>query len=300
VNSPLEALSTALDKGASTEGMIWLREGLEELTSSERPADVLARRFPAALRRLGREPLGVPLQLTTSCGVLSAANWPKGDAGRACLMLRALASQAVDATELANTLFRQGDEGERAAVVRILCLLPAPCTLRRLALEAGRINSLILFAALALDNPYPCACFDDHQFNQVVVKSFFNGLSVVRIIGLSTRANPELAQMCEDYIRERQAAGRALPADIWLALEPHASPAGFALLLTHLEHPEPTHRHFSALALNRAMAAGRRRDDPRVNALLAERREVETDPDVRRALAAEPQIDPATINGDHN
>ena len=283
----LDALLAGLESACPPEGLAWLRQGLEAVRASPQPLEALSGRFPSALRHLGREPLGGALALTTPCGPLNPAPWPRGDAGRACLLLTALAPRPGETQALVTTLFRQGDEGERAALVRALCLLPDPCTLRPLALEAGRINSLHLYAALALDNPYPSTCYADHDFNQLVLKCLFNGLPVGRIRGLGGRANPELSRMCEDYLDERQAAGRTVPEDIWLALEPCASPRGLTLVLDHLGHPEPGHRYHAAVALGLALAAGRRHDDPSVAAALTRRREIENDPQVRRALAAD-------------
>lgn len=280
---PLDTLNAALAQALAPEALAWLQQGLAEVAQAADPLGALSPRFPAALRRLGREPLGSAgaLVLASPCGPLDAAPWPRGDAGRACLLLTALGPRPGATPALVTALFRQGDEGERAALVRALCLLPDPCTLLPLALEAGRINSLNLFAALALDNPYPAACYDDHGFNQVVLKTLFNGLPVGRIQGLGARANPELSRMCEDYLDERRAAGRGVPEDIWLPLEPFASPRGLDLTLEYLADPPAGHRYHAALAL----AGGRHRDDPAVAAALAARRDLESDPRVRRALA---------------
>lgn len=290
---PLDTLLAALTGCLVPEALTWLHQGLDEVGQTPEPLAALSRRFPAALRRLGRELLGGQVPLITACGDLDAAPWPRGDAGRACLLLAALANREAIVQPLVTALFRQGDEGERAALIRALCVLPDSCSLLPLAQEAGRINSLDLFAALALDNPYPATCYDDHSFNQMVLKSLFNGLPIARICGLGGRANPELSRMCEDYLDERVAAGRTVPGDIWLALEPHASPRGLALALDYLCHPDPAHRYHAALALTRALAAGRHTEDPKVATALAERRAAETDPRVCRLLAAEP-------NGDHN
>jgi hypothetical protein len=118
------------------------------------------------------------------------------------------------------------------------------------------------------------------MFNQLVLKCLFNGLPVERIVGLTRRGNPELARMCEDYVGERLAAGRSVPADIWLALEPHASAAGIALILSYLDHDDPRHRRYAALALSRRQA------EPPVATALSRRRACETDPAARDALQA--------------
>jgi hypothetical protein len=275
--TPKQALLSALEAHAPADAVAWLHAGMAS-AAAERSRDAIGPLFAAAMRRLGREPLDAAAPLSTACGPLVAALWRRGDAGRASLLIAATEAAQAGWEDLVTWLFRQGDEDERAAVIRSLCLLPKPCSLLTLALEAGRTNSMTYYAALALDNPYAAACYDDHAFNHVVLKCLFNGLPIERVIGLRRRANPELTGMCENYIGERLAAGRAVPADIWLALEPHAGASGMALMSSHLDHPDADHRRYAALALSR------RRSDPGVGAALAARLAVETDPAVRAAI----------------
>jgi hypothetical protein len=147
-------------------------------------------------------------------------------------------------------------------------------------MESGRANSLALYAALALDNPYPSACYDDSAFNQLVLKSLFNDLPLARIIGLAERSNSELSQMCEEYRDERVAAGRCVPRDIWLALAPHASDRGLALALEALDDGDPEHRYNAIVALSR------RCDEQRVGRALSDRLARETDSKLCRLLRA--------------
>jgi len=276
---PPEFFVAALEKCVDAAALDWLKEGLESIGVSDDKENQLAVRSASAERRLGSASLGEkPLTLSTACGTLDVGAWRRGDAGRICLMLAALANAEAGWQTLVRNFFRQGDEAERAAIVRALCLLREPCALLDVAQEAGRINSLHLYAALALDNPYPAACFDEHAFNQVVLKCLFNGLPIAHIVGLPRRANSELSRMCEDYIDERTAAGREVPYDIWLAVEPHASPRGLALILLALRDGERSHRYNAALALSRRPA------DPRVREAFASRLPLETDPSINDVL----------------
>jgi len=278
-------LRSAVAATAPQAGVRWLDEAVAAVHAAapEQKADLVMRWSPGARRRLGDGALGLAgPTLATACGPLPTAPWRAGDTGRACLLLAAVEALGDAGGEraavLADTLFRAGDEGERAALVRALCLLPAPCAAAATAKAAGRINSLRLYAALALDNPFPAACYGERDFNQVVLKCLFNGLPVGRIMGLDRRAGAELARMCEDYRDERVAAGRAVPPDIWLALVPHGSERGLALALAALDDSDAGHR------LNAARALASRGGEPAVAAELARRRESETDPAVRAAL----------------
>ncbi len=254
--------------GASDSGATWLASAIERLDGSDGLADELSMLWAMARRKLGDEPLGDRLPtLDSAQGTVVVANWPAGDAGRVAMLLHA-ASIDADPAALASAVFRYGDETERAAVIRALPLLPDPQGLRPLALEAGRVNSLLLFSALAQDNPYPAGVYSEHEFNQLVLKSLFTGLEVGRIVGLDRRANAELSRMCCDYVGEREAAGRDVPRDIWLALAPHADEAAMAVLVRYLADADADHRYNAATALaglddvpETAVAAARRQRD---------------------------------------
>jgi hypothetical protein len=181
--------------------------------------------------------------------------------------------------EWVTALYQQGDESERMTVMQGLSLFPDGPALKPLALENGRVNSLPLFAALALANPYPAAYYSEPEFNQLVLKALFLGLGIATLSGLPQRANAELARMCEDYLDERLAAGRSLPADLWLALAPCASPRGEQRIIEYANHADPYHRYYAALALQQRQA-----QHPAARQALATRLTLETDADILAVL----------------
>lgn len=217
--------------------------------------------------------------LATPCGALSIGGWPVADVGRATLVLAAQDAAGPPGMQVVESLYRHGDEGERAAVLRALALFDPGELGKPLALEAGRANSKVLLASLMLGNPYPAARYSDSEFNQLVLKALFIGFPLAGIVGLGARANAELSRMCEDYYDERIAADRAAPADIWLALAPHASPRGEALLSEHLAHADPRHRYYAIHAAARLASAR-----PTLAEQLRARLTAESDPDCMTAL----------------
>lgn len=259
----------------------WLEGGLAAVSAAQ-GLDVLSGLYATAARRLATDPLGeAAAAVPTPCGSLDAGRWSRADAGRACLLAAAVARGDTPPGELAQGLFRYGDEGERVSLIRALCLIPDPCSALALAREAGRITSLKLYTALALDNPYPSACYDEHDFNGLVLKCLFNALPIGRVVGLADRANPGLSSLCEDYRDERVLAGRSVPPDIWLALVPHASTRGMALAIDALGADDAKVRRYAALAL------GTRRAEPQVQAALEARRSLEPDPEIAGVLGVQ-------------
>lgn len=244
----LQAALAAVDARA----MQRLSGPLEAVHRADDPLQALLTASARVNRLLGEVAAGALAgRLQPEAGTLPLDDWCASDAARILLLLEALESPAVDPAHLVHAYFKGGDESERAALIRGLALLPEPAAHRPVALEAGRINSLKLYAALALNNPYPAAFYADHEFNQLVLKSLFTGLGIGRIVGLTRRANPELSQMCRDYVQERENAFRDVPRDIWLALAPCMDDVGERQLLRYLEDADPSHRYYAAYAARR-------------------------------------------------
>lgn len=135
-------------------------------------------------------------------------------------LLRAVLEQtaASEHEAIVRELYRTGEQGEQRSVLRTLPKLPEPERFTPLAIEACRTNSLLVFAAIAAENRFPTDYFPEHNFNQLVLKAIFLGLSVARIERLSSRINDELRRMLREYERERLAAGRSVPHDVPLLL----------------------------------------------------------------------------------
>lgn len=243
-------LQDALAARLPPEQSAWLGQALARIGAEADAENTLLALSAMAGRKLGSAPLGggAP-DLPFPGGAMPAAHWTLAEAGRVLLLLAARAAHPAQADSLAGQVFRQGDEAEAGAALRGLALLDEGGRLKAHALEAGRTNNKALYSCLLQHNPYPAAFYTDHEFNQLVLKALFLGLPITAVAGLAARANPELSRMCEDYIDERLAAGRGVPGDIWLALGPHASAHGLALLRRHAEGKDPEHRRFAALAL---------------------------------------------------
>lgn len=235
-----EALRARLEQ-ASPEALAWLAAARAALATGD-PGAMLAAVYAPARRELGAHgALDVP----------EIGRWTIAAAARAVVLDEALGHTPGAALALTQHLYRESDEAAQIDLVRSLPLLACAAALKPLALEAGRTNSRAVFAALALDNPYPARYYTEREFNHLVLKALFLDLPIARVVGLARRANAELARMCEDYVEEREAAGRSVPADIWLAAAPHASARGEAMLARYAASGEPRQRRYAREALAR-------------------------------------------------
>lgn len=175
--------------------------------------------FAGAGRRLGRAPLlpdAAESQRLAAAGLApSPAGWGLDECGRGALLLKVLEPmQGTDRRGLAAEVYHRGEVRERQALLRVLAYLPDPQGFRELAVEACRTSVESVFRAMACDNPYPAAHFEEASFNQMVLKAVFVGAPLDRVHDLSRRMNPDLVRMAEDYAAERRAAGRAVPKDL--------------------------------------------------------------------------------------
>lgn len=117
-------------------------------------------------------------------------------------------------------LLSTADMGELVTLFKALIVYPFAEEYRNFVADGIRTNIKNVFEAIALDNPYPAKYLDEKQWNQMVLKSVFNGSPLYRIVGLDQRANAALSQQLSDYAHERWAAGRMVNPELWRAAAP--------------------------------------------------------------------------------
>ncbi|UGA40151.1 hypothetical protein JOS77_12860 [Chromobacterium haemolyticum] len=121
------SLLDAADRHNAAQALVWL-DACRRLTADAPEPAACRRLFSVANRQLAALTLlpKAAIKALQAQRVLAAEAWSPGDAGRALLLLRALAAGADPA--LAFDLYRGGDSLEQQAVVKALILLPKPET----------------------------------------------------------------------------------------------------------------------------------------------------------------------------
>lgn len=165
----------------------------------------IGRVFPAAARRTARGP--VP-------GHEAQAE----DAVRVELVSAAAAGLTSEALlEELRALYRFGDSDEKRAVLEALNSVEDPgLDGSDLALDALRTNDTRLVGAAMGAH---ATRLPDDAWRHGVLKCLFTGVPVARVAGLRERADAELAAMAGRFARERQAAGRDVPADVTVVID---------------------------------------------------------------------------------
>jgi hypothetical protein len=222
--SPRDRLLEMVRPRLSGEAWQWLEQALQE--SAGATLDALAVLYTRAAAKVGT---------TALSGVAAAPDsrqpdveprfegWTVADAARAALLLTVAERNRDGFVEAAVACFERGDSAEQLSWLKSTAVLPLPDRFLLTVIDACRTSILPLFEAVACDNPYPSQHFPERNFNQLVLKALFNGVALSRIVGLSGRLNAELTRMAGDYADERRAAGRAVPADIGLAMQPRST-----------------------------------------------------------------------------
>ena len=188
---------------------LWLREAVERVRAEPGAIGAL---FPAAGRKVGR-----------------AARHPESDQDGlvhgtvddvARTRLLATLAETLPADEFGtelSTLYRYGDGAERRGVIRALSTLPASVTDPvagpgvEIVADALRGNDIQVIAAAL--GEFATRHLDQHAWRHGVLKFLFLGVPLAAVTGLGRRADDELTRMVADYAREREAAGREVPAD---------------------------------------------------------------------------------------
>lgn len=179
----------------------WWQQALDQLT--HRPdAETVVLLSSQCRRHLGER----------SVPQLDATAWTRTQLARALLQAQALARRSTaERQPLLRQLFSWGDDLEKIATLKALDWLDDKGDCLDLALQAGRTNNCQVFAAIALDNPYPARHYGERAFHQLVLKALGMALDVRRILGLPQRRGHLLNQLALELLEERLAAGREAP-----------------------------------------------------------------------------------------
>ena len=212
--SPLAACLLDLVERRAVAQRTWLRE-----TAAAAEAHTLETAFAETSRRVGAAPFALA---DAERAVLSALGvdwsldaWAIDDAARAVWLLLVAERAAADLEGLIERRRRRGDARQRAALMRVLPLLPDARQWLAVALEARRGDVRAVLEALVCDNPYPAAHFHEVHFDDLVLAALDADLPLARMIGLGARVTERLATAAARVAASRRAAGRRPPQDLW-------------------------------------------------------------------------------------
>lgn len=146
----------------------------------------------------------------------ATATWHTAQFARLYILIYLEASTEPGQFERAlNQLFDTADVNELICLVQSLQFLSSKKLFVARAREAARSNIPNVFSAVAHHSDFAFQYFDKEGWNQLILKAAFLAVPIWNIPGLKERNNTELIAMLLNYVRERQAASRVLPWDLW-------------------------------------------------------------------------------------
>jgi hypothetical protein len=240
---------------ADDRGVAWFRGAIRDVAhaANERPLSVAIGLAP---RRLGKADLSLSKTDLTRAEALrpglDLSDWSIDQLVRVALMAASHAGDDAAFAARFDSFCATAEINELVALCRGLPVYPNAALIEPRAREAVRSGMKPVFEAVAHRNPYPREMFAEDAWNQMVVKAFFMGSTLWPIQGLDDRANPRLARMLVGLAQERWAAERAVSAEVWRCVAPHADNEGVAAMVRGWNEGGDKERLAIALALRSA------------------------------------------------
>ena len=217
-------LDSWLNRQLADDAAAWLRETLQRSELDGAGTRALFIAFSLTGRRCGRVDLLVndsdKKAADAARPLWNPSGWSLDQVVRTRLVLAIPATEPRVWLTIMDQLFAAAGLEELVALYQALPLLPHQALLAPRIAEGLRSNMTAVFNAVALNNPSASEQLTIDAWNQLILKALFVNSPVKRIVGAERRANGVLAQMLIDYARERYAAKRPIPVDLWDAARP--------------------------------------------------------------------------------
>ncbi|MBE9551943.1 MAG: EboA domain-containing protein [Proteobacteria bacterium] len=245
-------LARQLDEAARA----WFDEQLAKASGADRD---LYLAIGLAPRKLGKADLELGAEDLAAADAArpgwNPAGWSVDQAARVALLLAAARDEGGFPGKL-EQLCNTADVRELIAFYQGLPLYPNQKVYVARAGEGARTNMKAVFEAVAHRNPYPAENFDEHTWNQLVLKAVFVGSSLNAIHDFDRRRNDDLARTLVDYAHERWAASRVITPELWRAVGPFIDESMLGDMKRVAESDNPTERQAAILALRESGMPG--------------------------------------------
>lgn len=252
----LNLLREWLNRQLNEPARSWLDEQIEKAASSERD---LYLAIGLAPRKLGKADLKLNASDVADADTArpgwNPAAWSVDQGARTAMLLAAARDEESFPAKL-EQLCNTADVRELIAFYQALPLYPNQPAYVARAREGARTNMKAVFEAVAHHNPYPAEQFDEHTWNQLVLKAVFVGSSLNDILGFDRRRNAELARTLVDYAHERWAASRVITPELWRAVGPFIDGSMLADMRRVATSENLLERQAAVLALRESSASG--------------------------------------------
>lgn len=144
------------------------------------------------------------------------SSWTKQDLARVVLMIQLDASHNK---QILESFFESAEMLELVSFFKGLYLLENASEFTKSVEEGIRTNMVNVFDSFTAGNPYASTYLEEWAWNQLILKAFFMDRPLYTIHNLDRGKNANLANMLQDFVKERWAAGRTVSPEIWRMIE---------------------------------------------------------------------------------
>ena len=183
-----DELLDILDDSAAAEATAWLREVIasQETSFQQRSFYYAFSGVSRHFDKTGR----------VTCEGSPFDGWAEFRVARVALLSVLAAQEETAFLETYLAILNTADLREQVALFSALPFLPDSNALIEPVVDGLRSNIVDVFAAIALDNPFPAKHFSDEAWTQMVLKAIFIARPLYRIVGSAKiSAFPKRAQI---------------------------------------------------------------------------------------------------------
>ncbi len=144
------------------------------------------------------------------------SSWTKQDLARVVLMIHLDTSKNK---EILESFFETAEMLELVSFFKGLYLLINASEFTKSVEEGIRTNMVNVFDSFTAGNPYASTYLEEWAWNQLILKAFFMDRPLYTIHDVDKGKSENLANILQDFVRERWAAGRTVSPEIWRMIE---------------------------------------------------------------------------------
>ena len=142
-------------------------------------------------------------------------SWTRQDVVRVIFMMDL--DTKTNATYITQ-IFETAEVYELIALFKGLYLLENAAEFRMHYEEGIRTNMVNVFDAISAGNPFAKKYLPEASWNQLILKTLFIDRKLYKVHGVDAGKNENLANMLQDFVMERWAAGRTVSLEMWRML----------------------------------------------------------------------------------
>lgn len=146
----------------------------------------------------------------------SKSYWTKQHMARVILMITLDVSRNK---RILESFFEAAEMEELIAFFKGLYLLENAEEFTEIVEEGIRTNMVNVFDSFSSGNPFPKRYLEEWAWNQLVLKALFLERPLYTIQNIDEGKNKNLANMLQDYVKERWSADRPVSPEIWRMIE---------------------------------------------------------------------------------